>query len=70
MQLPKEFHLPGTEVRIRRVGNGVLLEPIGPSAEDIRAIFKKLDEYRAIPFMEEGRPQPSTMPSDDVWFDK
>ena len=27
VRLPKEFRLPGKEVRIRRVGNGVLLEP-------------------------------------------
>jgi virulence-associated protein VagC len=28
VRLPKEFRLPGKEVRVRRVGNGVL--PIGP----------------------------------------
>ncbi len=28
VRLPKEFRLPGKEVRIRRLGRGVLLEPI------------------------------------------
>ena len=28
VRLPKEFRMPGTEVRVRRVGRGVLLEPI------------------------------------------
>lgn len=28
VRLPKQLRLPGTEVRVRRVGNGVLLEPI------------------------------------------
>lgn len=69
VRLPKEFRLPGTEVRVRRVGSGVLLEPMEPSAEDIRAIFKKLDEYRTIPFMEGGRRQPPMPPPDDVSFD-
>jgi antitoxin VapB len=28
VRLPKEFRLPGGEVRVRRVDNGVLLEPM------------------------------------------
>lgn len=28
VRVPKEFRLPGKEVSIRRVGDGVLLEPI------------------------------------------
>ncbi len=28
VRLPKEFRFPGKEVRVRRVGHGVLLEPI------------------------------------------
>jgi antitoxin VapB len=30
VRLPREFRFEGTEVRIRRVGQGVLLEPVGP----------------------------------------
>jgi virulence-associated protein VagC len=29
VRLPKGFRMPGTEVRVRRIGRGVLLEPIG-----------------------------------------
>ena len=30
VRLPKGFQFMGTEVRVRRSGNGVLLEPVGP----------------------------------------
>ena len=52
MRLPKEFRLPGKEVRVSRVGNGVLLEPI---ESDVDAWFERLDAYRDVPFMPEGR---------------
>lgn len=71
VRLPKEFRMPGTEVRVRRVGRGVLLEPIGPQdPSEIAAIFAKLDRMRAIEFLPEGRPeQPPMPPDDDVSFD-
>ena len=42
VRLPKEFRFEGTEVRIRRSGNGVLLEPIGAqtTAEDLERVRK------------------------------
>jgi antitoxin VapB len=70
VRLPKEFRLPGKEVRVRRVGRGVLLEPIETSAEEIREIFAELARYHDIPFMEEGRNQPPVLPSDDISFDQ
>lgn len=69
VRLPKEFRLPGKEVRSRRLGRGVLLEPIGHDAGEIRALFARLARYRRIPFMEEGRQQPPMPPPDDVSFD-
>ena len=36
VRLPKEFRLPGTEVRVRRLGRGVLLEPMERSLGDIQ----------------------------------
>jgi antitoxin VapB len=57
VRLPKEFRMPGTEVRVRRIGRSVLLEPIG-APFDVQAWFAKLDEYRDEPFMPEGRQQP------------
>ncbi len=57
VRLPKEFRMPGTEVRVRRIGHAVLLEPIG-APFDVKAWFAKLDEYLDDPFMPEGRQQP------------
>jgi antitoxin VapB len=65
VRLPKEFRLPGKEVRVRRVGRGVLLEPL---EFDVEAWLAELDRYRQIPFMEEGREQPA-LRDDDISFD-
>lgn len=71
VRLPKEFRLPGTEVRVRRVGRGVLLEPVERDIRDIRAIFAEIDRLRGIDFLPEGRPeQPPMPPSKDVTFDE
>jgi antitoxin VapB len=61
VRLPKEFRLPGKEVRVRRFGQGVLLEPIDKPF-DVDTWLAKLDEYRDIPFMPEGREQPPMPP--------
>ena len=66
VRLPKEFRLPGKEVRVRRVGRGVLLEPID-APFDVDAWFAKLDEYLDEPFMPEGRQQPSMPPPRKVF---
>ena len=44
VRLPKEFHFVGTEVRVRRSGDGVLLEPVGPQigARDVETAKKVL----------------------------
>ncbi len=65
VRLPKEFRLPGKEVLVRRIGSGVLLEPL---EFDIKSWLAELDRYRDIPFMEKGREQPA-MPEDDVSFE-
>jgi antitoxin VapB len=69
VRLPKEFRLPGKEVRVRKVGRGVLLEPIERDTKDIEALFAALDRYRDIPFMPDGREQPPMPPDNDVSFD-
>lgn len=55
VRLPLEFRFQGSEVRIRRVGNGVLLEPIN---SDVQSWFDQLDSFRTQPFMKDGRKQP------------
>ncbi len=67
VRLPKEFRLPGTEVKVSRVGRGVLLEPV---EFDVVGWSAQLDTYKDIPFMEEGREQPPMPDGDDIDFDK
>lgn len=67
VRLPKEFRLPGKEVRVSRVGNGVLLEPI--EKMDVDAWFAKLAEYHDTPFMPEGRQQPPMPPERKIFDD-
>ena len=55
VRLPKEFHLPGAKVRVRRIGRGVLLEPLVP---DTARWFDELDQFTPEPFPKRG-PQPS-----------
>jgi len=65
VRLPKEFRFPGDRVRISRVEDAVLLKP---AQIDVDELFRKLDKYRDIPFMENGREQPP-MPPDENLFD-
>ena len=67
VRLPKQFRLPGTEVRVRRVGKGILLEPI---EMDVDRWFASLDEFRDVPFLPEGRPEQPPMPEDDIDLDR
>jgi antitoxin VapB len=54
VRLPKKFRLSSTEVRVRRFGRGVLLEPMPIEAPfDVKVWFAKLDEYLDEPFMPE-----------------
>ncbi|MGB9365501.1 MAG: type II toxin-antitoxin system VapB family antitoxin [Xanthobacteraceae bacterium] len=53
VRLPKEFRFEGKEVRIRRHGRGVLLEPV---EIDLDAAFAKIDSY-GVKFPER-EPQP------------
>jgi antitoxin VapB len=64
VRLPKEFRLPGKEVRVRRVGQGVLLEPL---EFDVDAWLARLAEYRNIPFMDNGREQPPMPPARKIF---
>jgi antitoxin VapB len=57
VRLPKEFRLPGTEVRVRRHGRGVLLEPI-EAPTDWAAVFAKIDSFGPFDIKRE-QPPPS-----------
>ena len=64
VRLPKAFRLDGNEVRVRRDGRRLILEPV---VTDVDEWFEHLDAYSE-PFMEEGRDQPP-MPADRAVFD-
>jgi len=55
VRLPREFRFEGDRVRVRRVGAGVLLEPL----LDVPAWFTELDRFGPDPFVPEGRNQPT-----------
>lgn len=64
VRLPKEFRFEGTEVRVSRVGNRVILEPLDAG----RAMpWADIDRLGDQPFMPE-REQPA-MPDDRAVFD-
>jgi len=62
VRLPKEFRFKGTEVRIRRVGLGVLLEPAKTSTKEW---FAALDAFPH-DFMLDGRHQPVAQERDPI----
>ena len=43
VRLPKEFRLPGKEVRVSRLGNRVILEPIARGPAEVEAVFAEID---------------------------
>lgn len=70
VRLPKEFRMPGKEVRVSRVGDGVLLEPIDDTKPfDVEAFWAKLDALGARDFLPEGIADDPPLEPDDVSLD-
>jgi antitoxin VapB len=63
LRLPRELRFEGDRVRVRRVGRGVLVEPM---FRDAAEWFEALDQLPAEPFMPAGRNQPPS-PLRDVF---
>ena len=57
VRLPREFRFEGNEVRVRRVPEGVLLEPL---VSDPKELFAELDRLNDGSFFRNGRNQPVT----------
>jgi len=55
VRLPKEFRFDGDSVRVRRVPEGVLLEPM---FTDVKEWFAAMDRIGGDPLFKEGRKQP------------
>ena len=64
VRLPKECRFEGREVRITKVGDRVILEPLAPAAA---MPWEDIDRLGDTPFMPQGREQPR-MPHDRVIF--
>jgi antitoxin VapB len=56
VRLPREFRFEGDQVRVRRMNDGVLLEPL--IADPVRW-FEELDRFAAEFFPGKGRNQPA-----------
>lgn len=70
VRLPKEFRLPGTEVRVSKVGDKVILEPLETPPFDVAAWRKRLDDLGAVEFLPEGLPEDAALAADeDISFD-
>jgi antitoxin VapB len=57
VRLPREFRFEGDAVRVRRVPEGVLLEPL---IADATKWFAAMDRVGGKPFLTKGRNQPRT----------
>ena len=58
VRLPKEFRFEGDRVRVRRMGAGILLEPIPETKkETVEEWFARMDAMGADPLFPEGRKQ-------------
>ena len=67
VRLPKEFRLPGVEVRISRVGEKVVLEPLTNSF-DVKSWRDSARALGAVEFLPEGRPEQPPTHEDGVKF--
>lgn len=64
VRLPKDFRLPGKEVRIRREGARVVLEPL---EFDVKAWFRRIDSLGDTPFLPEGIDEPPLVAPEKIF---
>ena len=62
VRLPRAFRMPGTEVKVSKQGNKVILEPIDKDWDDF---FDALSQF-SDDFMEDGRQQPPIQQRDSL----
>ncbi len=68
VRLPKEFRFEGTEVRVSKIGDKVILEPMEKPPFDVRAWRAKLDSYLDVDFPEIEE-LPRLQPDEESSFD-
>jgi antitoxin VapB len=70
VRLPKEFRLPGKEVRVSKLGDKVILEPLERTKFDVEAWRAELVAAGARAFLPEGLPEDEPGARDDeISFD-
>jgi antitoxin VapB len=70
VRLPKEFRFEGTEVRVSKVGDKVILEPLEKPPFDVKAWRATLDALGAADFLPDGLPDEAPIePDDTISFD-
>ena len=57
VRLPKEFRFEGTEVRVSKVGDKVILEPIAKQPIDFDKFWAELDALGGRDFLPDGIPE-------------
>ena len=69
VRLPKEFRFEGTEVKVSKVGDKVILEPIKKKPIDFEKFWAELDAIGAADFPEIPDDPPAE-PDPRVFFDE
>jgi len=69
VRLPKEFRFEGKEVRVSRVGDKVILEPMETPPIDVAALWAQLDAMGARDFLIEGLPDDRPVEPEDFDLD-
>ena len=69
VRLPKEFRFEGKEVRVSRIGDKVILEPMETPPIDVDALWASLDAMGARDFLIEGLPEDAPVEPEDFDLD-
>ena len=70
VRLPKEFRFDSREVRVSKIGERVILEPLEKTAFDVDAWRKRLDVLGSADFLPNGLPDdPALQPDPEITFD-
>jgi len=71
VRLPKEFRFEGTQVRVRREGRAVILEPIGDGSLAAAAVWAEIDGLRGGEdlFPAAGFDDPPAQPDPRIFFE-
>jgi antitoxin VapB len=71
VRIPKDYRFEGTKVKIRKVGDEVILAPVKKPPVDFDKFWAELDALGAKDFLPDGTPQDPPLKADRrVFFDE